>query len=530
MKILISLSAENIDRCAEEVKKYLSSQKIESRDQKRFSLSVEEALLRTMDQQGVGAKVSLNMGIRFLSPTVTLSVEGPAYNALSKKAEDRSALGDSLLRNLGLEPEHSYRDGVNIYSFRAHRQRMNPFVSLALTLVAAFAFGFLGIAVLPDAFRMSILDNILTPIHDTFLNVLGGIAGPMVFLSVAWGIYGIGDAATLKRVGKRLMGGYTGTVFLVAAVMTLLALPLFSLSFSGSKGGHSELGAIFSMVLGIFPKNIIAPFNDGNTLQIIFLAVCVGIAMLFLGQKTTSVARAVEQINYIVQFLIEFISRLVPYFIFIVLVSMIWSDTTSILVGVAKMFLIFIGMVLLMVIILISITSVRCRINPFKLARKGLPTLIIALTTASSAAAFGNNMTACRKEYGIDDTIASFGIPLGMVTFKPTTALNYISVALFFSESYHVEVSASWVIVMVLTATILAIATPPIPGGALTAYTVLFAQMGIPAEALAIALACDTLFDFVDTGCDQFLIPFTLLGQANRLGLVNRDVLLNKKK
>ena len=137
---------------------------------------------------------------------------------------------------------------------------------------------------------------------------------------------------------------------------------------------------------------------------------------------------------------------------------MIWSDTTSILVGVAKMFLIFIGMVLLMVIILISVTSVRCRINPFKLARKGLPTLIIALTTASSAAAFGNNMTACRKEYGIDDTIASFGIPLGMVTFKPTTALNYISVALFFSESYHVEVSASWVIVMVLTATILAIA------------------------------------------------------------------------
>ena len=134
------------------------------------------------------------------------------------------------------------------------------------------------------------------------------------------------------------------------------------------------------------------------------------------------------------------------------------------------------------------------------------------------------------KEYGIDDTIASFGIPLGMVTFKPTTALNYISVALFFSESYHVEVSASWVIVMVLTATILAIATPPIPGGALTAYTVLFAQMGIPAEALAIALACDTLFDFVDTGCDQFLIPFTLLGQANRLGLVDRDVLLNKKK
>lgn len=82
---------------------------------------------------------------------------------------------------------------------------------------------------------------------------------------------------------------------------------------------------------------------------------------------------------------------------------------------------------------------------------------------------------------------------------------------------------------MIFSAGILAIATPPIPGGAITAYTVLFSQLGIPAEAIAVALACDTILDFICTGGDQFMIPFAILNQANRLGLVNKDILKRKK-
>ncbi len=519
------LNAETVDACSERVREYLTGLKLARRDVTRYALSVEEILLKSMDAIGQGAAVCLRMGTRFFRPYIELGVVGAAANIYASERERHSTLGDSVLKNLGLSPEFSYQDGVNLYTFRIRRKSLNPFVRLALTLALAIATGVLGMLLLPVGFRTAVLDGVLTPLHDTFLNVLGCIAGPMVFLSVAWGIYGIGDAATLKRIGKRMLGSYIGTVFLAVLVLGCLAVPLFSLRFAESSGGSSELSALFGMLLDIFPKNIFSPFVDGNTLQIIFLAVVIGIAMLFLGQKTTAVAIAVEQINYIVQFLIEFISRLVPYFIFIVIVGMIWSDSLTVLSGVGKMFAVFIGMVLIMVIGMLLFSSLRSRVGPLLLLHKGLPTLLIALTTASSAAAFGTNMTACRKQYGIDDTIASFGIPLGMVTFKPTTALNYLAVTLFFAESYGVEVSAAWLVVMIFTVTVLALATPPIPGGALTAYTVLFAQLGIPGEALAIALACDTLFDFVDTGFDQFLLPFALLNQANRLGMVDREVL-----
>ena len=49
-------------------------------------------------------------------------------------------------------------------------------------------------------------------------------------------------------------------------------------------------------------------------------------------------------------------------------------------------------------------------------------------------------------------------------------------------------------------------------------------------KALVIALACDTVFDFIDTGFDQFMMPFVLLTQAHRLGLVNEKLLHREAK
>ena len=138
-------------------------------------------------------------------------------------------------------------------------------------------------------------------------------------------------------------------------------------------------------------------------------------------------------------------------------------------------------------------------------------------------------MTACRKGYGISDTVTSFGIPLGMVTFKPATAICLLTTSLVFSEAYGVEISPAWFVVMIFTVTMLTLATPPVPGGALTAYTVLLTQLGIPSEALALALACDVVIDFFSTGFNQFLLPFALLNQASRLGMVDRKILTAKR-
>ena len=516
-----------IDAFSLSAQEFLRERKLPRRDVLRYSLMIEEILLKTLEQGQDNTPIRLTMGVRFFRPYIILEIDGAEQNVFVRQEDSQTRYGAQILKNLGVSPEYRFSGGANSYTFQPHGKRISPFLSLMLALLSAVIVGSLG-HFLPKESRLFLLDNLLTPLHDAFLNMLGCVAGPMIFLAVAWGIYGIGDVATLKRVGKKVLLGYLGMVAAVVAVIGTAMVPFFSLSYSRGVGGTSELSTIFSMLLNIIPKNIVSPFADGNTLQVIVLAVVIGISMIYLGRRTDAVARAIEQINHIVQFLIEFISRLVPFFIFIVVVRMIWFDTTSIVADLGKLFGVFIGATLAAALGVVAFTAVRNRVNPLRLIRKGLPTFLIAVTTASSAAAFGTNVEACNQKYGIDGQISSFGIPLALATFKPITALNYTVMMLFFAELYHVDVSTAWIVLALFICMVLALATPPIPGGAMSAYTVLLVQLGIPMEALAIALACDAIFDFIDTGFDQFLLPFPLLTQARKLGLLDDEKLRGK--
>ena len=520
------LCAETVDECSQRVRDFLTELKVSKRDILRYAMTVEELLLKSADEMEDMPEIRLCMGKRFLNFFIDVEISGKACNCfLSENENNIGVLGSGILKNLGLAPEYQYADGSNRYRLVIKRKRVNPFIPLVTAMALAALIGSLGFFLSAPA-REQLLNSFLLPINNAFLDLLGCIAGPMIFLSVAWGIYGIGDAATLKHIGKKLCGSFIGTMAAVPSILCLLLLPMFDLCFSNASTDGSALSSVFVMLLGIIPKDLFSPFVNGNTLQIIFLAVAVGIAMLFLGQKTDFVAKIVEQINFIVQFLIEAICRLVPGFLFIVLLKLIWSDMLRSLSGIGKLLAAFLGSALLATLIIIIYTALKNKVNPARLIKKGMPTLLIALSTASSAAAFGNNMNAARKEYGIDEKLCSFGIPLGVVTFKPTSALNYMAQCLFFAEVYRVDVSVSWIVIMMLMSIVLAIATPPIPGGGMATYAVLFAQLGIPTEALAIALACETVFDFVVTGFDQFGISFVLLNMAGKLGFVDREKLL----
>lgn len=522
------LCPETIDEFSNLTRQFLEAQKQPRRDVMRYVLTLEEILNNSRSAHGDGTNIRLRLSRRFFRPQIVLSIVGASRNLYVNHSADAGLLGESLLKTLGLTPEYSYRGNENTYTFTVRRKRLNPFITLALTLIAALVVSLSGF-LMPETWRAELMNGLLTPLHDTFLNILSCVASPMIFLSVAWGIYGIGDAATLKRVGKRILLNYVILIYLAVLLIGSLCVLLFRVDIVNTGSGISSFSDIFTMLLGIFPSDIFSPFVNGNTLQIIFLAVVFGIAMLFLGEKTSAVARAVEQINLIMQFLIEFISRIVPYFVFIMLVDLAWSEMNRVFSNIGDLLAIFLFGVIILLVCTVMWCSIRVRVHPFSLVRKGFPTFLIGVTTASSAAAFSYNVSTSTKEYGIDESLASFGLPLGVVTFKPSSALNFLCQALFFAKIYNVEITMSWIVLMMFTVGILALATPPIPGGAMASYAVLYAQLGIPAEALALSLAIDTLIDFVCTGTDQFLIPVSLLVQASKLGMVDRTKLLKKK-
>ena len=117
-------------------------------------------------------------------------------------------------------------------------------------------------------------------------------------------------------------------------VFGIAILPLFPLAGSGSSS--FRLSELLEMVLGIVPDNFFTPFLEGNPLQIIFLAVLAGMAMLILGNRAAIVSLFLEQANAIILLIMENISAFVPVFIFGSLFNMILGKNFSVLLKAYK--------------------------------------------------------------------------------------------------------------------------------------------------------------------------------------------------
>lgn len=188
--------------------------------------------------------------------------------------------------------------------------------------------------------------------------------------------------------------------------------------------------------------------------------------------------------------------------------------------GIIKILIIVIPGCLILCLFYIMAVAIKFKVSPVLLIKKMLPTYLIGLSTSSSAAAFTTNLETCVKELGIPRKVANFAIPLGQVIYKPDCVVCFLTMALCMAEYYGIDITLMWLVTAVLTSGLLAMAVPPVPGGALTVFTVMFAQLGIPGEAIALAVAVNSILDFVMTAsamtCLQAEVTLTT-GQLNML-------------
>ncbi len=346
----------------------------------------------------------------------------------------------------------------------------------------------------------------------------------MVFLSVTWGIYGIGDPDTLGRIGRKLVSRYLRTgVF--AAVAAMVFFPVLCNGFSKGEGSLTTLDSITELIFGIVPQSFLEPFVSGNTLQIIFLALIIGTTLLFLGKRTSSIVHGMEQLFLVVNYIMSIVGKLVPLLIFLVVLNMMWSGSLLKLVSIWKFLVIyFIAIAAVFIVFLIS-TTVQQKIGPRVMIKKLLPAFLIAHSTASSSAAFSTSSENCIKKMGVDESLVNFGMPLGMVMHRPMLIMYYSLVIYYFAGIYNVPCTPVWLITGAFVSTVLATASPPVAGGGAVIYSMLFAQMGIPAEAVATALVIDLITDFSVTAFEVGVLPMTLINVSSKMSLLDTEVL-----
>ena len=522
------LNNEQIGAACDAVEEFLSGVKMDSRDALRTRLAVEETLLNYQERLGTDTAFSFKCSKRLGRPRIELSFSGERTDPFDLDDEESSEVMHGILAGMGFAPTWQYKNGQNLVIFTPRKKKHSQFLMLLLAVVLAVICGF-GCQLLPDAVRTFLTEDLVGPIFNMFMGLISAVAGPMIFLSVTWGIFSIGDTATLGRIGKRMVGRFLIISALLGLITAVLYLPFFHVEASGS-GGEFQFRELFQMILNIVPGNFFTPFTEGNPIQIIFVAVLIGIALLILGTKTSVAASLVEQLNYVVQLIMEGISSFVPVFVFCSIFNIILQGDWNVFRSAYKLVpLMILGCVVISAIYL-AVVSARRKVNIVRLMKKILPAFMIGLTTDSSSAAFSTNVETCEKDLGISKKIVNFGVPLGQVIFKPAAIVLFLSVSLCMAESYDVPITISWIVSALLITVILASAAPPVPGGALTCYTVMCLQLGIPAEALAVAIALNMILEFVATAANMLCLQTELVELAGGLDMLDKDTLRQSKR
>lgn len=511
----------------EGVESFLETNEAEAKSRLRIKLAVEEVLLKFQERLGEDCRVAVKCARRLGRLRIELSFDGERFNPFEVEGNDESSILHSVLAGMGAAPFWQYRNGRNTVTFTSRRQKRPQIVYLVASILLAVACGALC-RTLPDEIGAFLSGQVVSPLLSAFMGLLSAVAGPMIFVSVLIGICSIGDTATLGRIGKRMISRFLIMTLVIDLLAMAAFLPFFDLS--SISRNSIDFQELLDMVLGVIPGNLFTPFTEGNPLQIISVAVMLGLAIVILGQKVSAVSSFFEQMNYIVQLLMEAVSSLIPFFIFGSIFSMILSSDFSILVASYKFIPIMLLGDAILVVVYLLLICIRKGVNPFMLLRKIAPTYLIALTTSSSSAAFSTNVECCEKDLGIDKRIVDFGVPLGQILFMPGAAILFLSAAFCMAEVYSVPISPAWIVNAIIITFVLAVAAPPIPGGALTCYTILITQLGIPSEAIAITIAFNVILEFISTAFNIAALQMELVELSGSLDMLDRKVLKSRRR
>ena len=518
------LRGESVEAVSEALQSYLKDIGTERLNLQRIRLTAEELLLRIREHLGENTTVSIGIGRHFGRHLLRLRYEGEAFDPTENSGDEWN---DRILTELGLSPAWSYRGKVNTVSLElAQRTKRGPIFNIAAAVIAAAVVGTAG-RLLSPALRETLTEFLLTPLIKCYFGLMGTFSGIMIALTICSGILGVGDAAALSRMGKKVILRFIASLFLICAAVVLIGIPLFGLSFSASSGqGGAAWGDITKMLFEIFPSDPVDPFLKGNTLQIIVISMFVGIGVISLGERGNRLRDLVGDGAVLTQRIMAFICGFVPQVVFVMLVRQIWGGQMKELLTLWKPLLAIILGGYVLMILLTLLTALRVKCPPLLLMKKALPPYLVAFTSASSMAAMTLGMDTCEKKMGADGNFVRFAYPLGSVLYMPCSVVSFAVIGCAMASVFDVQVNAAWALAAVITVTLLVVAMPPIPGAGIIVYTIIFARLGIPSEALILAAAVDVIVDFFNTGGNIYLLILHLTGESSAQHLMDRSVLL----
>ncbi len=355
------------------------------------------------------------------------------------------------------------------------------------------------------------LGQTLQPIGAALIQAIQMIVIPLIVSAVTLGVYRMGEnARQLGRVAIIIafVWFYVATLFAV-----LIALGLNGLFHPGVGAnlvppGRCRPTSPYSVdwtkyLVDLIPTNIVAAMAAQRVLPTLVFAVLFGLGLARIGEATARpVVMLFEAVLATMFRVTGWIIALAPIAIFAIMAWLIATQGLATIAALARLIgLMYVG--LLIMVLCCWLVLALLRENPFTITRAVIGPVLLGFTTRSSEVTLPVHMEALER-MGVPNKVVALALPLGY-SFNLDGSTLYIALAVtFLAEAYHVDLTWSAELTILVTALIASKGIANVPSGGLVALATVVTAIGLPVEAIAIIAGVDAFMDMGRTAVNVF--------------------------
>lgn len=330
---------------------------------------------------------------------------------------------------------------------------------------------------------------------DMFLSLIKAGVAPLVFLTIVHGIASAGDVKSAGRVGWRSIV-YFEVVSTIALMLGLLAGNLLQIGQGMSTVASGKLPpaaakaapqGFLEFMAHIVPDNFVGAFAKGELLQVVVLAVMVGIGILAIPEGRR--VRINEGLDYISEVLFSFINlvmKLAPIGTFGAVAYSVGSNGTAVLIALAQLVLSFYGVVVVFIAVVLGLIAKLAGFSLWRFLRYIKDEIFIVLGTASSESALPRLLIKLER-LGCAKQTVGLVLPTGYAFNLDGTSLFMSMGVMFIAHAYGVPITLDQQIGILLLMLLTSKGAATVSGGSFVVFAATVTSTGIlPVEGLAV--------------------------------------------
>jgi aerobic C4-dicarboxylate transport protein len=343
----------------------------------------------------------------------------------------------------------------------------------------------------------------MKPFGDGFVKLIRMIIAPIIFFTVVVGIANVGDMRKLGRVGLKALL-YFEVVSTLALVTGLLVVRIFRPG-SGINADPATLDAAavqqfaasgkelhpVDFILHIIPDTVVGAFANGDILQVLFIAILFGLALLPFGEKGRPLVNAFDTIAHVFFGIVSIIMKAAPIGAFGAMAFTIGKYGIRTLLPLGKLLLCVYLTSALFVFIVLGLIARFHNFSLWKFLKFIKEEILIVLGTSSSESVLPRLMVKL-EDLGCSKSVVGLVIPSGYSFNLDGTAIYLTIAAIFVAQATNTSLSLTQEITLLLVLMLTSKGAATVTGGGFITLAATLSSTGIiPVAGITLLLGVD---------------------------------------